>query len=600
MEDNLSRARYSLNMRPSSAMSSNQNTSPPMGNNDDSPQSNISGGWDLSSSKNRQAESSSSPGSTLGHSRVFSETSVPSSVQTTPFSKSETKSTRRSSSAMDSIGMSPWGTFPRSAGQAGRSVLQPLTEDDLSPMSFDASISQENSPGFTGDSSSMPNDRQAPITSYFDQHPGVTNKLSRSTSNSQMRDLRDQMQDLKGRISSLKERAHADTLRRRSMQSLRTSNPFTSAEHWYRGSPSGQGDKRVPEDSAEREYVDNQRTELPSENAHSNGQKSSEKMIRNHTRQRPSTDSETDIQHHTRQRFSIDSDDASVYSVDSPVLQTPRFRDNAAPSDESLARTPPSEEQDQRAANELFGARAVNLPQEPDFGGTTYTETPPPVGSRHEDRADAFDYEHFFLHSGMGNYSKSTPERRSSHGSTDSAETTKQSPAREIPRNTLSVPQDDSTSRRKNHPRQNSIDSISTNATFATATEGKGSDDDGDEDEWIHNRPMAGSWQPDYPSQGGRNDRSRRGLGARKRSDRNLKATPLSIPLPRSAAVSPLPVTPSELSSEDRELVDRLLKSLGEVTMRLQSDGPYEGRKWRRRLDAARRTLDGEGGDDGV
>src|ERR1700710_3185945 len=48
-----------------------------------------------------------------------------------------------------------------------------------------------------------------------------------------MRDLTDKMKDLKGKISTLRDRARDDTMKRRSLQSLRTPSPFTAAEQWY-------------------------------------------------------------------------------------------------------------------------------------------------------------------------------------------------------------------------------------------------------------------------------------------------------------------------------------------------------------------------------
>jgi len=50
------------------------------------------------------------------------------------------------------------------------------------------------------------------------------------------------------------------------------------------------------------------------------------------------------------------------------------------------------------------------------------------------------------------------------------------------------------------------------------------------------------------------------------------------------------------LAKEDQILVERLVASLGKCVLGLQeaSRGSYEGRVWRRRLDFARRTLEGE------
>ena len=48
-----------------------------------------------------------------------------------------------------------------------------------------------------------------------------------------------------------------------------------------------------------------------------------------------------------------------------------------------------------------------------------------PIGERHEDRPDAFDYEHFFLHSGMGHHKTGASRSSSRTSSYSSVETTK-------------------------------------------------------------------------------------------------------------------------------------------------------------------------------
>lgn len=77
---------------------------------------------------------------------------------------------------------------------------------------------------------------------------------------------------------------------------------------------------------------------------------------------------------------------------------------------------------------------------------------------RHEDRLDAFDYENFVLHSALG--SRLSESRRRSYSSVGSNETTR-------PAGHIAV---DGTAGCRS--RANSFDSVSTVATFATATEG--------------------------------------------------------------------------------------------------------------------------------
>lgn len=74
---------------------------------------------------------------------------------------------------------------------------------------------------------------------------------------------------------------------------------------------------------------------------------------------------------------------------------------------------------------------------------------------RHEDRLDAFDYQNFILHSALGHYFSDRPPSRSSVGS-----------------NTTARPFENIAAGGPLHSRSNSMDSISTFATFATATEG--------------------------------------------------------------------------------------------------------------------------------
>jgi len=59
-----------------------------------------------------------------------------------------------------------------------------------------------------------------------------------------------------------------------------------------------------------------------------------------------------------------------------------------------------------------------------------------------------------------------------------------------------------------------------------------------------------------------------------------------------------------QLGKDDRDLVEKLVESLGKVCIHLHTNGDgggkYEGRVWRRRLDAARRVLNGEVDEDAL
>jgi hypothetical protein len=103
-------------------------------------------------------------------------------------------------------------------------------------------------------------------------------------------------------------------------------------------------------------------------------------------------------------------------------------------------------------------------------------------GVPHEEREDAFDYEHFILHSALGNYSRQL--RRASSASRESAETTR--PAH----------------RPVQHSRTNSNMSDSTVATFATATEGEMPEEEDEVNSVMYwdRRFNHGMYQTPFPS----------------------------------------------------------------------------------------------------
>jgi hypothetical protein len=232
------------------------------------------------------------------------------------------------------------------------------------------------------------------------------------------------------------------------------------------------------------------------------------------------------------------------------------------------------------------------------------------LATPHEEREDAFDYEHFILHSALGNFSQQM--RRVSVSSHGSVETT---------RPTHSV----------RHSRTNSSLSASTDATFATATEGEPMPDD--EDDLLYwDRKFNHELRHRHHSQHAHavNDTDRTATPRGSRDDEN--ATPVEVPqsparsvdmngrstagsaTPTSlvsslvstvrAASSPHPgsATPTAggINEDDTQMLEQLFSSLGKVCMDLQaittSPDPDSkaARVLRRRLDAARRVLDGE------
>ncbi|KAL9604550.1 MAG: hypothetical protein Q9219_000515 [cf. Caloplaca sp. 3 TL-2023] len=625
MESNLNRARHTIT-RPSSSMSSFLTTS-------SDPPSMYTLPKTLSPSKHRQQDSP--PSNSKGHSRVFSETSVPSSMQTLPPNEDNHPDGVRSSSAMgpahkDGTAAGTkhgsesrdwfWAGLTRHPSHGARHNnygLQPLNEDGPPPSTFESPERQQSPPIADNDPVTVSTPQNQP------DHPASessANGLSRTRSTNQMRDIRDQMQDLKGKISNLKQRAREDSLRRRSLQSLRTPSPFTAAEQWYAGAS---GYKRERSRSKPREgsppaiqpVIDeeDENKQYPVQEPAPEAEKETEPTANGLILASDGSQSHTSV---TDGPVLRESDDSPMTVVDVPSPEKDRIIDQAD------SEVPP--ESDDPVCDE--GVDSEDVEEDIDRAPAL------PIGGRHEDRPDAFDYEHLFLHSGMGTLSRQGRSRSSSHSSMYSIETTKPSnftaEASEVDTGTS---EDLSEPLGIIHERKGSVESISTVATFATATEGKSSDEDGDEEEWVYKRPMAGSWEPDYASH-------HKGTVSKKEPPQqtireNQHAVASKIPpmsqmnsvvnehsneksrdvtqsseqaLPDLLAFLTFKLTtkdggssrPIELNDSDRDLAERLVRSMAQVCSQLQAfsmDGnKYGGRPWRRRLDSARRLLDGE------
>ena len=255
MEGNLSRARSTLDKRPSSSMSSfaNRNAEPVSLYTIPS-KSRLPGTF--SPAKHRQPNGTVPDESKSGHARVFSETSVPSSLATTlPNGRppGEEASNGAGANGVDAAlrerHSEPsrnwfWNGLTRNTSlkNAGRhNGLQPLNEDGPAPESFEESAAQHED---IEEEATV--DLSSPEAATSEAHTPPTNGLARARSTTQMHELREQMQDLKGKISTLKQRAREDSLKRRSLQSLRTPSPFTAAEQWYMGAHSAEGSQSAP------------------------------------------------------------------------------------------------------------------------------------------------------------------------------------------------------------------------------------------------------------------------------------------------------------------------------------------------------------------
>ena len=569
----------------------------------------------FSPSKHRQANIPMLEENQQGHSRVYSETSVPSTLQTVPSGHSPEDQNRRLHSedpAAKERSSEPsrnwfWNGLTRNTSlshAARNNGLQPLNEDGPALESFEKdSQTNESKDDETFDLESTPK------TAISESQSPPTAGLTRARSTTQMRDLREQMQDLKGKISTLKQRAKEDNLRRRSLQSLRTPSPFTAAEQWYPGQPVAEADHSSaqgigPEKGPKGSDVEETRNEPAP------GEPGNVVMTTDGENAKPNDGLDTE----------------------SPLSKPTSQKEESTPSslqDESITyhRGPSQSPPERQVIVDETTLVDSDGKEDSLYGDQDYHETfAEPVVERHEDRPDAFDYEHFILHSAMGSYSgvgmrrsSSMRKKRDSDSSASSVETTK-------PRSLTSEinghgTNGDESSSSGSHVRKVSVESVSTVNTFATANESKHSvtSDDDEDDDWTPRQTMAGSWQPEPKKQkvngvnGSPKARGKKHIALASKAFKNdakprgEKLSPAQSPDPllyiRSIARpdSPErngPVKSLQIGDRDRELIERLVGSLARVCAdlhKLGADGAvYEARVCRRKLDGARRMLDGE------
>ena len=649
MEGNLSRARSTLDKRPSSSMSSfaNRNAEPVSLYTIPS-KSRLPGTF--SPAKHRQPNGTVSDESKLGHARVFSETSVPSSLATTlPNGQPPGEEASNGAGANGADAASKerhsepsrnwfWNGLTRntSLNYAGRhnNGLQPLNEDGPAPDSFEEPPLQHED---TEEEATV--DLNSPKAATFEAHTPPTNGLARARSTTQMHELREQMQDLKGKISTLKQRAREDSLKRRSLQSLRTPSPFTAAEQWYMGAPSAEGSQSAPgsglaEVSCALPSAEGERREVKEEPLNGSPQDSGHAS--------PVIEPEFHITNgSTVQRSEMQTEPNLGDEAPTGVLQVKVKSGDGYPSKKKrlvLIDEPLPVEQNHEIPNEAAYeepipadgeamTEEVDNPEDSLYGDEDFHDTSTsPIVERHEDRPDAFDYEHFMLHSALGSYSgigmrrsSTRRARASSLSSESSVETTK-------PRNSIGEKPVEPALVVDNmanggHGRQNSIESVSTVNTYATAIEGKESEASEASDS-VQEEP-APRQKVEFPRN--RADRIRPEPRARN-SFRNRKhitsaqkgwpnsPTPKTSPVeePTSAQAPDVLRYLSSLASKeggahlealtlgekDKEMVERLVNSLSKLCSHMHTLGPegskYEARVFRRKLDAARRILDGE------
>ncbi|KAH6682120.1 hypothetical protein F5X68DRAFT_233835 [Plectosphaerella plurivora] len=393
MEGNLSRARGSLHSHsPSNSSIGSATPSPPLP---------------------KQESSATSPSSAPGHARMWSDfsgghdSSVPQ------------PQTKRAASALGAAG---GYRQPLSGSQSMGDLAGPYSRGKLTHHPTDTGLEPLTEDDYAG--SHLKRD-SARLDSFLS--PTFGTHLDRPASAAQVRDLKDQMQGLKGKISSLREQAKADSMRRRSMQSLRTPSPFTNAQvdQWYAAEKKPPVAANVPKGrnpwNGELESVDGEALA---------------KLERDAVARDVIEDDEESVvsEYEAAQEAIRDEEQANsdVTPEDAEIIDDMRTEDGFQDDDDYRSES----------------------------GDSVYHDTHQTPLS-HEDREDAFDYEHFFLHSALGSFSR----RRGSvdtYTSDGSVETT---------RGPMQVDSDASGSLR----RRGSGDTMTTVDSFATATEGRSS-----------------------------------------------------------------------------------------------------------------------------
>ncbi|ORY57523.1 uncharacterized protein BCR38DRAFT_461241 [Pseudomassariella vexata] len=324
-------------------------------------------------------------------------------------------------------------------------TLEPLSEDEVPPGldSFRPSLEDTRHDSFLSPT----------FGSYGEKG------LKRSASTAQMRDLKDQMNDLKGRLSTLRDQARADSMKRRSMSNLRTASPFTHAhaETW-RAETSNSSENISPKGGSSswsgKELSIDER---------SNGSEGNRRM-------RESLGTES--------MLSTGYAEPEEYSPRTK-LTPPESSSHSPTKSTTTGGLPVNVEEDDDDMMTEDGFQDVEdegLDRYSDSGESSYHDSVQNQLS-HEDREDAFDYEHFFLHSAMGTLSQKRMRRRSqdSFSSEESIETTRG------PITSTDVPGFKSNGR----GRRGSNTSTSTMDSFATATEGRSTRADDPDNEAV-------------------------------------------------------------------------------------------------------------------
>lgn len=388
--------------------------------------------------------------------------------------------------------------------------------------------------------------------------------------------LREQMHELKERISSLKDRARDDSMRRRSMQSLRQSCPLVNSGVQLLGS---QSDLKRVSSGANIRRSPAILPGSPSPPLTEDGEPLFDHRLAYATAPRPSSNANT-----------RESPDENIYALDfdedrslgeDTATSLSRSSGSSGSTDGTVTDTSEEAEDD-----DIF-ADAPDVPTRP---------------QRHEDREDAFDYANLFLHSSMGTFSRPRGSSVSSVTSTDSEQTARGPCMFDQVPPTPETPETLREIERSIHTRAMSTESMVTVSSFATAQEDikSGRQTPIAMPEWL-SKDQTVTHVCDRADSGmsvAELSATKAGaLRSRSFTQTSLHASfPPIQPSPVSAAVSALLGAKSRpLSLKDKTLVFAVVDSLKQICEKLQVDdeGEEATKLLRKKLADARQILIG-------
>lgn len=399
----------------------------------------------------------------------------------------------------------------RASEQAQERTLRASRSYDALGASGSRPLHHRQSPD-SGHLAALPEDEERRLQQHVrqDSSPSINNGLGNYRPASRTSDLRDQMSSLKGRISSLKDRAREDSLKRQSQSSLRSVSLFNNAtstppELYYTGTPVQdeehetspwtnsdgavadaplQGSRNAFAEAAaaqrqqfqQARVVEVRRTNTPESKGQCSESRNGQRRIPGGTA--VITSAKSRYKHHQpshRQSSQGTIDLPRAYIVEQEAdlsVPSPAFS-----SDEYLS-SPPS------STDNPPDMDAEEAPSEAEISIYEDANEHNPVVA-HEDREDAFDYEHFFLSSALGSYSAGRRGSNSSEDSVSSVETARGPVLAEedddekdiFPPPAPQTPEKLRQIERSLHERKLSDESVATTATFATAEEDPGDDD---------------------------------------------------------------------------------------------------------------------------